>query len=66
VETDRAKREGILHRIQQLMYERVMFGPIWLYVRSSGIGPRAEEPALMLIDPHPWSAPYEEVRLKSG
>ena len=23
-----------------------------------------EEPALMLIDPYPWSAPLEEVRLK--
>jgi len=23
-----------------------------------------EEPALMLINPYPWSAPLEEVRLK--
>jgi peptide/nickel transport system substrate-binding protein len=26
--------------------------------------PRVAEPALMLINPHPWSAPLEEVRLK--
>lgn len=28
------------------------------------IGPRVEEPALMRIDPYPWSAPLEDVRLK--
>jgi peptide/nickel transport system substrate-binding protein len=63
-ETDRAKREAILHQIQQLLHERVRFGPIWQYIWPSGIGPRVAEPALMLIDPYPWSAPLEEVRLK--
>ena len=29
-------------------------------------GPRVAEPALMLIDPYPWSAPLEEVRLKKN
>ncbi|MGH8064682.1 MAG: ABC transporter substrate-binding protein [Candidatus Entotheonellia bacterium] len=66
VETDRAKREVLLHQIQQLMHERVMFGPIWLYFWPSGIGPRVEEPALMWINPFPWSAPLEDVRLKTG
>jgi peptide/nickel transport system substrate-binding protein len=65
-ETDRAKREAILHQIQRLMHERVMFAPIWLYFWPSGIGPRVEEPALMLINPFPWSAPLEDVRLKTG
>jgi peptide/nickel transport system substrate-binding protein len=65
-ETDRTKREALLHQIQQFMYERVMFGPIWLYIWPSGIGPRVEEPALMLINPYPWSAPLEDVRLKTG
>jgi peptide/nickel transport system substrate-binding protein len=63
-ETDRAKREILLHQIQQLMHERVMFGPIWLYFWPSGIGPRVENPSLMAINPFPWSAPLEEVRLK--
>jgi ABC-type transport system substrate-binding protein len=31
---------------------------------SSAVGPRVAEPAPMLIDPYPWSAPLEEVRLK--
>jgi peptide/nickel transport system substrate-binding protein len=63
-ETDRSKREALLHQIQRLLHERVRFGPIWEYIWPSGIGPRVEEPALMLINPYPWSAPLEEVRLK--
>ena len=31
-----------------------------------GVGPRVAEPALLLIDPYPWAAPYEELRLKPG
>jgi peptide/nickel transport system substrate-binding protein len=64
VETDRKKREALLHQIQRLVHERVRYGPIYQYVWPSGIGPRVEEPALMLINPYPWSAPLEEVRLK--
>ena len=63
-ETDRKKREALLHQIQRLVYERVRYGPIFDYVWPSGIGPRVAEPALMLINPYPWSAPLEEVRLK--
>jgi hypothetical protein len=43
-----------------------MFDPIWEYIWPSGIGPRVGEPALMLINPYPWSAPLEEARLKPG
>jgi peptide/nickel transport system substrate-binding protein len=63
-ELDRKKREEMLHRIQQLLYERVRFGPIYEYIWPSAVGPRVADPALMLIDPYPWSAPLEEVRLK--
>jgi len=63
-ETDRRKREALLHQIQQIVYDRVRIAPIFQYIWPSGIGPRVEEPALMLIDPYPWSAPLEEVRLK--
>jgi peptide/nickel transport system substrate-binding protein len=63
-ETDRKKREAMLHRIQQLVHERVRFAPIYEYIWPSGVGPRVAEPALMLIDPYPWAAPLEEVRLK--
>jgi peptide/nickel transport system substrate-binding protein len=64
VESDRKKREALLHQIQRLVYERVRYAPIYQYTWPSGIGPRVEEAALMLINPYPWSAPLEEVRLK--
>jgi peptide/nickel transport system substrate-binding protein len=63
-EPDRRKREALLHQIQSVLHDRVRFAPIWEYIWPSGIGPRVEEPALMLINPYPWSAPLEEVRLK--
>ncbi|MGH7374772.1 MAG: ABC transporter substrate-binding protein [Candidatus Rokuibacteriota bacterium] len=63
-ETDPRKREAMLHQIQRLLHERVRFAPIMEYIWPSAVGPRVAEPALMLIDPYPWSAPLEEVRLK--
>ena len=65
-ETDKKKREAMLHQIQRLVYERVRYGPIYEYIWPSGIGPRVADPALMLINPYPWSAPLEEVRLKKS
>jgi peptide/nickel transport system substrate-binding protein len=63
-ETDRARRESMLHQIQRLVHERVRMGPIFEYIWPSGVGPRVAEPALLLIDPYPWSAPLDDVRLK--
>jgi len=63
-ELDRKKRAAMLAQIQQQLVERVRFAPIYDYIWPSGIGPRVEDPALMLIDPYPWSAPLEEVKLK--
>ena len=63
-ETDRKKREAMLHQLQQMLYDRVRFGPLYEFIWPSGIGPRVAEHALMLIDPYPWSAPYEDVKLK--
>jgi peptide/nickel transport system substrate-binding protein len=63
-ELDRTRREGLLHRLQQLVHERVMFVPIWELAFLHGAGPRVEEPALGLIPGHGFSAPYEDVRLK--
>jgi peptide/nickel transport system substrate-binding protein len=63
-ETDRRKREQMLRQIQQLLYDRVRFAALYDYVWPSGVGPRVEDPALMLIDPYPWSAPLEDVKLR--
>ncbi|HEY7540714.1 MAG TPA: ABC transporter substrate-binding protein [Methylomirabilota bacterium] len=63
-ERDRKRREETLHRIQQLMYERVMFAPVWDIASLHGYGPRVAEPGFGLIGSYLWSGPYEDVRLK--
>jgi peptide/nickel transport system substrate-binding protein len=62
--TDRKKREQLLHQIQTTLHDRVRFAMIFDYVWPSGIGPKVADPAFLLIDPYPWSAPYEELKLK--
>ena len=63
-ERDRKKREALLHRIQRLMQERVMFGPIFEPAILHGVGPRVEEPAIGLSSQLYFPAPYEDMRLK--
>jgi peptide/nickel transport system substrate-binding protein len=63
-ELDAKKREAIVHRIQQLMHDKVMFLPVWQLSSLIGYGPRVAEPGLGLITDYPWSAPYEDVKLK--
>jgi len=63
-ELDRKKREAMLHRIQQLMHDKVMSIPMWELAFINGQGPRVQESGLGLIPGHAYSAPYEDVKLK--
>ena len=63
-ERDRKKREVLLHRIQRLIHERVMYGPIFDPATLHGVGPRVEEPAIGLNAQLYFAAPYEDMRLK--
>jgi len=65
IELDRAKREPILYRMQQLISERVVVAPIFEIAFTSGVGPRVEESGLGLIPTWAFSGPYEEVKLKT-
>jgi ABC-type oligopeptide transport system substrate-binding subunit len=53
-----------LRRIRRILHEKKIFAPIWENGFIRGVGPRVEEPALALIPAFPYSAPYEDVRLK--
>jgi peptide/nickel transport system substrate-binding protein len=64
-ELDGKRREATLHRIQQLIHERVIFAPIWLIAGLSAVGPRVEEPGIGLIAGYAFSAPFEDVKLKA-
>src|SRR5207249_12197189 len=63
-ELDRKRREATLHRIQQLVYDKAMYAPIWELGFIHAAGPRVAEPGLGLIPGWAFSAPYEEVKLK--
>src|SRR5438128_1771258 len=64
-ELDPKKREAILHRIQQLMHERVMFAPIIEPAFLSGQGPRVGESGFGRIVGAPYSLPYEDLTLRA-
>ena len=63
-ELDRKKREALLHQIQKILHERVVFAPIWENGFIRGVGARVDETALTLIPAFPYAAPLEELRLK--
>ena len=66
VELDRAKREAILHKIQQVMVERTIFAPIWQLAFINGVGPRVGESGFGRIARFPYTAPYEDITLKTA
>jgi peptide/nickel transport system substrate-binding protein len=63
-ELDRAKRQQLLHRIQQIAHDRVLFLPIYALYFNSGVGPRVQESSLGKIPLHYYTAPFEDMRLK--
>jgi peptide/nickel transport system substrate-binding protein len=62
-ERDRAKREALLHRIQQLTIERAMFAPVMDLRGLVGVGPRVAEHTINSIPLHPYPA-LEDITLK--
>jgi len=64
-ELDRKKREGMLHRIQQIMYDRAMYVPIYELAFLWGVGSRVDEACVDHIKGFSYSAPYEDLRLRT-
>ena len=65
-ELDARRREAILLKLQQLMHDKAMFAPIWELGFLNGHGPRVAESGLGLIPGHAYSAPYEDLTLKTN
>jgi peptide/nickel transport system substrate-binding protein len=63
-EPDRATREALVHRIQQLAYDRVMFVPIFQQAQLNGVGARVDQPAGIGIEHIPFALPYEDLRTR--
>jgi peptide/nickel transport system substrate-binding protein len=63
-ERDVARREALLHRIQQLTIERVMYAPVMDLRTLNGIGPRVARHTITDV----WMSPfpsYEDMELKN-
>ena len=62
-ERDRAKREAILFKIQQLTIDRAMFAPVMDLRALMGIGPRVTKHTITDV----WMSPfpsYEDMEIK--
>jgi hypothetical protein len=64
-ERNHTRREALLHRLQRLTVERVMFAPIIDFRALVGLGPRVVEHAIHTIPLHAFPA-WEDVRLKGS
>jgi peptide/nickel transport system substrate-binding protein len=65
VERDRKKREALLHKIQQKLYDEALFAPLWELGFLCASGPRVAVSGLSLIPLFAYSGPYEDLQLKS-
>lgn len=65
-EGDHAKREAILHKMQQLTHEKAIFAPIWQLAFINGTGPRVAQSSFGSIPGFPYTAPYEEITQKTS
>jgi peptide/nickel transport system substrate-binding protein len=66
IELDRAKREAILHKMQQIVHERTIYAPIWQLAFINAVGPRVAESGFGRIAGFPYTAPYEDLSLKGS
>jgi len=63
-ELDPKKREALVHRMQTIMTEHVMNVPIYDLAFIWGVGPRVEVSGANLIPGFPYSAPFEDLKVK--
>src|SRR5262249_13136438 len=58
-ELNHKKREAILHKMQQLVHEKMIAAPIWQLAGLAGVGPRVGEATIGSMGGYPWLSPYE-------
>ena len=63
-EVDLKKREALVHQMQKAMTEHVLNVPIYDLAFIWGVGPRVEVSGANMIPGFPYSAPFEDLKLK--
>ena len=66
IELDHGKRADMLTRMQQILYDRVIGTHLWQLAFINGVGPRVGESNFGRIAGFPYTAPYEDLTLKSS
>lgn len=64
-ERDRRKREALLHEIQRLMHDKVLYAPLFDPAFLCASGPRVGMSGFGLIPQFAYAGPYEDIQLKS-
>ena len=64
-ELDRKKRGALLHQIQKVVHDHVLHAPIYQLAFLCGIGPRVAESGMGLMPGFAYSAPYEDLTLRT-
>jgi peptide/nickel transport system substrate-binding protein len=65
-EMDHKKRAAILDKMQQLVYEKAIYAPIWQLGFLNSVGPRVGESAFGLIPGFAYTAPFEDITIKGA
>ncbi len=64
-EMDQAKRAAILTKMQQLVYEKSIYAPIWQLGFINAVGPRVGESSFDRIPGFAYTAPFEDLTIKA-
>jgi peptide/nickel transport system substrate-binding protein len=64
-EMDLAKRAAILTKMQQLVYDKAIYAPIWQLGFINAVGPRVGDSAFDLIAGFAYTAPFEDITIKA-
>jgi peptide/nickel transport system substrate-binding protein len=64
-ELDHEKRASILAKMQQLVHEKAIYAPIWQLGFLNGVGPRVGESSFDRIPGFAYTAPFEDLTIKS-
>jgi peptide/nickel transport system substrate-binding protein len=65
IELDHNKRAAILDKMQQILAERTVYAPIWQLGFINGVGPRVGQSGFGLIKDFAYTAPFEDITIKS-
>jgi peptide/nickel transport system substrate-binding protein len=64
-EMDHAKRGAILTKMQQLVYDKAIYAPIWQLGFINAVGPRVGESSFDRIPGFAYTAPFEDLTIKA-